>query len=153
MDSVLPKTKSTWLQVRIHKGEKALTFLYRFENLPADASSWPVWRINPTQFRDGSSGGVDEGGGVSVVDHYGKIVPNCKMDFELRGVSDQTADVRVGVGMGAWKTVITQKANVIGKRSFSQDGQQWTVMFYKPTAGASGTQRKSGSSIPCVTTD
>ena len=59
------------------------------------------------------------------------------MVSELRGASDQTADVRVGIGMGAWKTVITQKADVIGKRSFSQDGQQWTVMFYKPTAGAS----------------
>jgi hypothetical protein len=48
--------------------------------------------------------------------------------------SASTTDLRVGVSMGAWETVITQKPDRADKSSFSRDGQQWTVTFEKAKA-------------------
>jgi len=139
----------------VYADKKALTFLVRFENLPADASapssaknlpadasrpaknlpadaSWPAWGIN--NIVPPSAPWWE---GDYVVDAHGKIVPSCKMFSASLGASAQTADFRVGISMGAWETVISQKPDSVGRRTFSRDGQQWTVTFHKATAGAS----------------
>jgi hypothetical protein len=119
--------------MRVSADEKALTFLVRFENLPADAS-WPAWQIDPSSFWEGDS----------VVDAHGAIVPDCKMLSASLDASAQTADFRVGISMGAWETVITQKAHRADTSSFSRDGQQWKVTFREATAGATaGTTQVS----------
>ena len=66
-----------------------------------------------------------------------------------RGASDLTADCRVGIAKGAWETVITQNAQNGGRRTFSRDGEQWTVIFRKATAVASGgAQVKLAYTVP-----
>jgi hypothetical protein len=45
----------------------------------------------------------------------------------------QTTDLRIGVSMGEWETVITRSPDSAGKSSFCRDGREWTVMFSKPT--------------------
>ena len=46
--------------------------------------------------------------------------------------SAQTTDLRVGINMGAWETVITRKPDSAGRSSFNWEGREWDVMFYKP---------------------
>ena len=96
-------------------GEKAVAFLFRFENLPADAS-WPAWGMNPwgSPEHPGLMGSNWEGCRVSVDDHYGKSIPNCKVLVVSRSTADQTANVRAGIAMGKWETVLTQKADTAG---------------------------------------
>jgi hypothetical protein len=147
LEAPLPE-KPQWL--RANAGEKAFTFFCHLDNLPSDVSS-PLWGINSAaEYRPGFSNSSWEGSGVSVVDHYGKLVPNCKLFFALRAVSEQTADVRVGVCMGEWQTVISQKADSAGMQSFSRDGRQWTVTFRKATAAAIAgtTQFKLTHTVP-----
>jgi hypothetical protein len=45
--------------------------------------------------------------------------------------SAPTTDFRVGVSMGTWETVITQPPDRGGRQTFSQDNEQWTVVFGK----------------------
>ncbi len=44
-----------------------------------------------------------------------------------------TTDLRVGVSMGEWETVLSWKPDTAGRRSFSRDGREWTVTFRKAT--------------------
>ena len=100
---------------------KPFVFLLRTENLPADAS-WPAWKIEPCTGNWGATG---------VTDANRAQAPGLHMFCAEIGASAATADFRVGVSMGAWETVITQKADGAGTSSFSRDGQQWTVTFLK----------------------
>jgi hypothetical protein len=68
----------------------------------------------------------------SVMDADENTVPDCKMFSAVVAASARTADLRVGVSMGTWETVMTRKPDSAGTSSFSRDGQQWTVKFYKP---------------------
>ena len=47
----------------------------------------------------------------------------------------ETANLGVGIDMGPWETVMTQKADRGGTSTLSRDGQQYTVTFQKATAG------------------
>jgi hypothetical protein len=47
--------------------------------------------------------------------------------------SAQATDLRVGLNMGAWETVITRKPNSAGASSFNWGGKDWTVTFRKAT--------------------
>jgi hypothetical protein len=136
LDSFLPR--STY-RLPLRANEIAFAFLVRFENLPADASR-QVWGITPWAATWGpghwSSGWG--GGCTPVVDYYGKTVSNYQLFSVSRGASDQTADLRVGIAKGAWETVITQNARSAGRRTFSRDGEKWTVIFQKATVVASG---------------
>jgi len=63
---------------------------------------------------------------------HGNIVPNYyKMFSGVFGGFAQSTDLRVGVSMGKWETVISRKPDSTGTSSFNRDGQQWTVTFYK----------------------
>ena len=61
------------------------------------------------------------------VPHYDKMFA-----AKLAG-SAQTTDLRVGVSMGAWETVISRKPNSAGASSFSRDSREWTVTFHRAT--------------------
>lgn len=165
--------------------EKVRTFLVRFENLPADASTDPVGGINsstttqfrrghawvagvgtkarnPTQFFTGEpswdagthlweatavydvldaqgvltllSARPSKPAGTDRADTYPypNIVPHYyKMFSQVFAGSAQTTDMRIGVSMGEWETVISRKSDSAGTSSFSRDGREWTVKFYK----------------------
>ena len=135
-------------RLELFANENAVAFLVRYENLPADASR-PAWGISPwaaTLYPGHWSSGWARD---SVLDHYGQTVPNFEIFSVSRGASDQTADCRVGIAKGAWETVITQSAQNGGRRTFSRDGEQWTVIFRKATAVASGgAQVKLAYTVP-----
>jgi hypothetical protein len=112
-------------RLHVSADQMGRTFLVRFENLPDDAS-WPAWRLDHAPFWEGDS----------VVDAHGNLVANSHMLSAALGASAQTADLRVGVSMGVWDTVITEKADSANTSSFSRDGQKWSVTFHNATAGA-----------------
>jgi hypothetical protein len=43
----------------------------------------------------------------------------------------QTTDLRVGMSMGEWETVMSWKPDSHGSSSFSRDGRKWSVAFGK----------------------
>jgi hypothetical protein len=170
---------------RLFADEKVRTFLVRFENLPADASTDPVGGVNfsttpqgrchhwvagagtsarnPEQFFTGAplwDAGthlwaatdvydvVDADGELTLnnacppqpaatdrADTYAQhIVPYYyKMFAEIFTGSARTTDLRVGVSMGAWETVVSRKPDSAGTSSFTRDGREWTVTFRKAT--------------------
>jgi hypothetical protein len=58
------------------------------------------------------------------------------MFYATFDASARTTDLRVGVSMDAWETVITQKPDRVGRQAFSKDGEQWTVTFQNRKAAA-----------------
>jgi len=182
---------------RVLADEKVRTFLVRFEDLPADASTAPVCGVNssttpqgPLWLRGTPSWVAGEGTSIrdpqqsftgaplwdagthlwnatavyDVVDAQGvltlnnarpsqpaatdradtyahhNIVPHFyKMFAAILAGSAQTTDLRVGVSMGAWETVISRKPDSAGMSSFSRDGREWTVTFYKATTSHKAT--------------
>jgi hypothetical protein len=56
-----------------------------------------------------------------------------KLFSGLLGGYAQTTDLRIGVSMGAWETVISRKPDSDGTSTFSRNGQEWTVTFHKAT--------------------
>ncbi len=64
----------------------------------------------------------------------GNIAPNYyKMYYTKLDKFSPTTDLRVGVSMGAWETVVSRKPDIAGVSTFSRDGQEWTVSFGKAT--------------------
>ncbi len=49
-------------------------------------------------------------------------------------------DLRVGISMGTWETVLTEKPESARREVFNSDGEQWTVIFQK--------QRVTGRKAP-----
>ena len=45
--------------------------------------------------------------------------------------SAKTTDLRVGISLGEWETVVTREPESAGRSSFSRDGREWTVVFGK----------------------
>jgi len=43
--------------------------------------------------------------------------------------SAKTTDLRVGVSLGEWETVVARRPDSAGRASFTRDGREWTVMF------------------------
>jgi hypothetical protein len=170
LDLIPPQSKS---RLKLFANENVVAFLVRYENLPADASR-PAWGISPWaatwypghwssawaresvsvldhygQTYAPTSNEAKDIGSVSVLDHYGQTVSNFEIFSVSRGAPDLTADCRVGIAKGAWETVITQNAQNNGRRTFSRDGEQWTVIFRKATAVASGgAQVKLAYTVP-----
>jgi hypothetical protein len=141
---------------------KALVFLVRIENLPADASSHPVFAVNPSPFSWRPLAGSPSWEVSSVVDAHGATIvsspgssqpaatyradtyaqgnSNYKMFSAVLAAFAQTIDFRVGINMGAWETVISWKADSAGTSSFRRDGQEWTVTFHKATTRHNATK-------------
>lgn len=49
----------------------------------------------------------------------------------------KTTDLRVGISLGEWDTVVTRKPGSAGLARFSREGREWSVLFGKPTVSHS----------------
>ncbi len=78
-------------------------------------------------------------GTTGIVDVNGKEVPHCHAFWAAISASAPTTDLLVGDDMGPWETVISQKPDRAGRRTFSRDGRQLTITFRKATAGFANT--------------
>jgi len=101
-----------------------LAFLVREEHTPAGVE-FPVWKTQPS----------GESGRTAVLDVHGNVVPNLMLYCAELGPSAKTADFSMGIGIGAWVTVVTQPADRGGTSSFSRDGQPGTVTLEKAAPG------------------
>lgn len=170
--------------------DKIRTFLVRFENLPAAASTDPVGGVNstttprwrwgipgarnwvagygttaehPAEFSTGApswNAGThlwEETTVYDVLDAYGKrtldharvsqpadadgenlyAYPSAGASHYYKMFTTEFAgparatDLRIGVSMGEWETVIRWNPDSAGTSSFRRDGREWTVTFSK----------------------
>jgi hypothetical protein len=114
----------------LSRDKNPLTFLYRYKDLPGNASR--VCAIQPR----------GNWVGAEVLDAHGEIVPNYDMLSVQFDTTPVTANLRIGVSMGAWETAIKQKADSPGTSNFSRDGRQWSVTFHKATVDTSADTTK-----------
>ena len=105
------------------KGDQARTFLFRFKDLPADAS-FPNWNAADCTSSEWIRSVCYADGGVD---------PNLKMIRVAMG-NVKTATVRIGIGEGKWETVTTWKPGSEGKTSFARNGKTFSIEYQKAAA-------------------
>jgi len=70
-----------------------------------------------------------------VMDVDGNCVPDYWYLAALAALPSQTADLRVGVALGPWETVVSQKPDRAGRSRFQRLDRTWAVTFRKAEAG------------------
>ena len=73
------------------------------------------------------------------MDEQGKTVRDYDMISVSLPASAHTANLRIGIAMDEWETVVAQKPDSLGTSSFTRDGQQFTVTFQEVTATSADT--------------
>ncbi len=96
------------------------TFLFRFKDLPSDASA-PSWEFTPS----GSWRGEYK---LAYAD--GIIERELKM-VQVQTGAARTATIRVGIGEGKWETVATWKPGHEGKANLSREGKNLLIEYGK----------------------
>ena len=76
--------------------------------------------------------------------YHGKTGPEYdQMFYQSFLASTLMTDLRVGVSMGAWETVITQKPDRGGRQTFTRDGEQWTATLQSHKGAGKAAERVS----------
>jgi len=112
---------------RISENEQARVYLFRFQDLPADASM-PAWKLEPPGSFEGN---------YRVLGGDGKIAPEYKM-LRPRTGSVQRANIQVGIGTGQWETVATWKPGSDGTINFRREGEDFSIEYEHATAIRTG---------------
>ena len=112
-------------------------FLFRFKNVPADASV-PAWKIEPPAGWE-STGVLDVHG--QKLEEYGFLCPKLGMAA--------IAHLRIGIDAGDWETVVVQKADNPGTSTYTQDGRETTFTLGQPEAH--GMHQDDSTRVPFTT--